>query len=323
MDTKLQVPHPITETLYAGPPPVSVQWVPLAEGVTLSVALGAGPVAVAAVGNAVSVTSLVAGTTTVAQVQAAIAGDPAVAALVRLDGVAATVFPATYAGLVVTAMDRSQTTQHSVAGGLRPDGTFGPLRLDANGHLVVDIEPGDTITETNSAAIAASTAAIEAAIGDHDATTDTEGVRVLGVAYSDPASLPADVSANGDDCHMATSRKGEVMVYPSRLSAGEDSSRGVLRVERQPTASADLTASAIVVAAGTPGRVYGVLASVTVAATVRLRADAVVAGAILKEWALPVGVYSLDHFGLSYGNGLYLEVAAGTCTVVVLYRNDA
>lgn len=233
MDTKILIPHPLTETLIVGPPPHYITWVPLAEGVTLSVALGAGPVAAAAVGNAVSITALVAGTTTVAQVQAAIAADPAVAALVRLDGTAALVFPAAYAGFGVTALDRAQTTQNTVAGGLRPDGTFGPLRLDVNGHLVVDVEAGDEIevvqavaadlncTEVNSAAIAASLAVADDWDAVHDAVAGTDGVRQMGTAYADPSVLPADVSANGDDARVAVSRKGETFVYPSRLSCGE------------------------------------------------------------------------------------------------------
>lgn len=227
------IPEALTETIDVGPPVLTAQWVPLAEGVTVDVALGAGPVAAAAVGNAVSITALVAGVTTVGQVQAAIAAVPAVAALVRLDGTPADVYGAAYAGLATTALDHSRVGGMRGVCGFRPDGTWGPLRLDQNGHLVVDVEVGDEIevtqavaadlncTEANSAAIAASLAVADDWDAVHDAVAGTDGVRQMGTAYADPSVLPADVSANGDDARVAVSRKGETFVYPSRLSCGE------------------------------------------------------------------------------------------------------
>lgn len=140
-------------------------------------------------------------------------------------------------------------------------------------------------------------------------TIPANAICVLG---SDGYWWPAEADATGGLKASLTS-----------LINGEDSSRRVLRVEQQPTASAEISASAVIVAAGTAGRIYGVLASVTAAAVVELRADGVVGGAVIKTLDLPVGLYSLDFRGLPYANGLYAKVVSGTGTYVVLYRNDA
>lgn len=69
----------------------------------------------------------------------------------------------------------------------------------------------------------------------HDLVAGSGGFRIIGTGYSDPTSLPADISADGDDARVATSRKGEVYVYPSRLGSGEDSARARMLVEERTT----------------------------------------------------------------------------------------
>lgn len=177
------------------------------------------------------------------------------------------------------------------------------------------------VTEASAAAIKTAVELIDDPVVVTDAVGSTKNMQAGLVAYADPSVLPADVSANGDSVPAAGSRKGETYVYLSRQINGEDASRLVLRTEQQPTASAELSADAIVVAAGTSGRVYGLLASVTVASVVYLRNDAVVGGSILKTFDLPVGFHSINLFGLPYGNGLYFDYSSGTLTAVVLYRN--
>ena len=95
-----------------------------------------------------------------------------------------------------------------------------------------------------------------------------------------------------------------------------------MRVEEQPSYSAETGADAIIVAAATVGRFYGLLYSVTAAAQVILRNDAVVSGSIIKTFDLPVGCNMIPLHGMTYGNGVFLDVVSGTGTYVVLYRND-
>lgn len=138
-----------------------------------------------------------------------------------------------------------------------------------------------------------------------------------------PAQAVVVLQADGYWWPAEADATGGLKASLTSLINGEDSSRRVLRVEQQPTASAEISASAAIVAAGTPGRIYGVLASVTAAAVVELRADGVVGGAVIKTLDLPTGLHSPNFRGLPYANGLYAKVVSGTGTYVVLYRNDA
>ncbi len=237
-------PEILTQGIDPALPALLAQWVPLQPGVTLTVTLGAGPVVAAAVGQAVTISALVVGVTTVGAVQAAIAAAPAVVPLLRLDGTPGDVFGATYAGLLVTPLFMSRTATAGGWFGFCADGTWRPVRLLADGSIEVSVTVADTLTvvqptaaNLNATVVGGAGAALatEATLGNvqtavqliddaaavHDAVTGTTGLRQAAVAYADPAALPADVSADGDNVRLAASRKGEVYVYPSRNISGE------------------------------------------------------------------------------------------------------
>lgn len=139
-------PEILTQGINPALPALLVEWVPLQPGVTLTVTLGAGPVVAAAVGQAVTISSLIAGTTTVAQVQAAIAAVPAVVPLLRADGTGTDVFGATYAGLPVTPLFAYRTATAGGWFGFCADGTWRPVRLLADGSIEVSVTVADTLT---------------------------------------------------------------------------------------------------------------------------------------------------------------------------------
>jgi len=145
-------PEILTQGINPALPALLVQWVPLQPGVTLTVTLGAGPVTAAAVGQAVTISSLIAGTTTVAQVQAAIAAVPAVVLLLRADGTPADVFGATYAGLPVTPLFAYRTATAGGWFGFCADGTWRPVRLLADGSIEVSVTVADILTVVQSTA---------------------------------------------------------------------------------------------------------------------------------------------------------------------------
>jgi hypothetical protein len=179
------------------------------------------------------------------------------------------------------------------------------------------------VTEASAADIKAAVEKLDDWDAVHDAAAGTDGVRLMGTAYADPSTLPADVSADGDGVRVATSRKGETYVYQSRLGFGEDSSRDVVRVERQGTETGRSAASAAVVAAGTAGRILGhVLEAGAGGATFNVRKDGVVGGAIIAQFVLAANTYDLrDWPDWPYGNGLYCEIAAGGGAFNFVVRN--
>jgi hypothetical protein len=65
----------------------------------------------------------------------------------------------------------------------------------------------------------------------HDSVDSGNPIKIGGVAV-DPASLPADVDV-GDRVRAIFTRKGELLVYLSRLIAGEDQTNNVLKTEHQ------------------------------------------------------------------------------------------
>ena len=153
--------------------------------------------------------------------------------------------------------------------------------------------------------------------------TDAAPAEVLGIGgkATDPASMPADTTV-GRLTTLLTNLKGILMVNDAYLGFGEDASRGVMRVEEQPSYSAETGADLAIVAAGISGRLYGLLYSVTVAAQVILRNDGVVGGSIIKTFDLPVGCNMIPLKGMTYGNGVFLDYVSGTGTFVVLYRDN-
>jgi hypothetical protein len=114
-------------------------------GVTVSVATGAGPIAVAATGDAVAITGVIVGVSTVTNLQAAIAASAAVDAILGVSGVGATIFGAAYAGLSLTRLFADFSVDvHGIAG-RTVAGKYVPLLLNDNGELPVAVTIGDTI----------------------------------------------------------------------------------------------------------------------------------------------------------------------------------
>lgn len=114
-------------------------------GVTVSIATGAGPIAVAATGDAVAITGVIVGVSTLTNLQTAIAASAAVDALLGVSGVGATIFGAAYAGLSVTRLFADFSVDvHGIAG-RTVGGKYVPLLLNDNGELPVAVTIGDTI----------------------------------------------------------------------------------------------------------------------------------------------------------------------------------
>jgi hypothetical protein len=109
----------------------------------------------------------------------------------------------------------------------------------------------------------------------------------------------------------------------SSLLFSEDGSRNVMRVERQGGETGRSAASAIVVPAGTTGRILGhVLEAGAGGATFNVRKDAVIGGAIIAQFVLAANTYDLrDWPDWPFGNGLYCEIAAGGGAFNFVTRN--
>lgn len=116
--------------------------VPQVNGVSVSIAVGAGPVAVAAVGNAIAVTALQVGVTTYANLKAAWDADAAVVALATLTGTAGT-FPGAYAGLTSTVLANTRTVAGGGIVGFCTDGVWRPVKLTTDGSIEVSVTVGD------------------------------------------------------------------------------------------------------------------------------------------------------------------------------------
>lgn len=156
--------------------------------------------------------------------------------------------------------------------------------------------------------------------GTHDAATESPVVRVGGVAYADPSVLPADVSANGDDAHLACSRKGETYVYPSRLSAGEDVALDVLKVEHRyssytATADGQVKASAGFLHAGTI-----MCTAVAGNQKVILYDNSAAAGTVLAEFYFAAAGQHSFVLDVPFGTALYCDFDGVTGRVTLSYR---
>lgn len=125
-------------------PALALRFTPNAQNVTVSITIGAGPVAVAAVGNAIQVTALQAGTTTYANLLAAWNAAAGVLDLATLTGDAGT-FPATYTGMSSTALSTTRIAEGVGLTGLCTDGVWRPVRLLTDGSLEVSVSIGDAI----------------------------------------------------------------------------------------------------------------------------------------------------------------------------------
>ena len=183
----------------------------------------------------------------------------------------------------------------------------------------LDVALSTRATETTAGSIKTAAELIDDAVIAQDGAAGK--AMTAGAELRDIAALPADGAA-GNARRLLASLKGILYTYDAYLGFGEDASRNVMRVEEQPSYSAETGADAIIVAAATVGRFYGLLYSVTAAAQVILRNDAVVSGSIIKTFDLPVGCNMIPLHGMTYGNGVFLDVVSGTGTYVVLYRND-
>lgn len=111
-------------------------------------------------------------------------------------------------------------------------------RLTTNGDWALDYESGLLLIKkaTTADSIAVSYKArmsVASSAGDvaNDAPDSGNPVKI-GAQAVDPASLPADV-AIGDRVNLIASRKGELLVYNSRLAAGEDQTNNVMKTEQQ------------------------------------------------------------------------------------------
>lgn len=120
----------------------TLTFTPKVNGVTVSIATGAGPVAVAAVGNAISVTALQVGVTTYANLLAAWNAAAGVTDLATLTGTAGT-FPGGYAGMTTTALANTRIASAGGIVGFCTDGVWRPIRLLADGSLEVSVTVGD------------------------------------------------------------------------------------------------------------------------------------------------------------------------------------
>jgi hypothetical protein len=130
----------------------------------------------------------------------------------------------------------------------------------------------------------------------------------------------------GPDGYMwpaETDSTGGIKVSQSSLLFSEDGSRNVMRTEHQGTETGRSAVSAIVVAAGTAGRIYGhVLEAGAGGATFTVRKDAVIGGAIIAQFVLAANAYDLrDWPDWPFGNGLYCEIAAGGGAFNFVVRN--
>ena len=173
-------------------------------------------------------------------------------------------------------------------------------------------------TEVTLAAVQTAAELIDDAVVAQDGAAGK--AMTAGVELADIAALPADGVA-GAIRRLLGSLKGILYTYEAYLGFAEDASRNVIRVEEQPSYSAETGIDLAIVAAGNSGRLYGLLYSVTVAAQVILRNDGVVGGSIIKTFDLPVGCNFIPLKGMTYGNGVFLDVVGGTGTYVVLYRD--
>jgi hypothetical protein len=220
--------------------------------------------------------------------------------------------------------------QHGVSVSVVSGGATAVL---ATGRAVVFTEKADDTTTLTLmlAALAASNAAGLVAInlgtavgGDTWNHLLTQPDTALWASGTIPAQVAVALYPDGYNWPLEVDATGGLKSSQSSLAFFEDASRGVARIEKQPTSSAWQAGSAIIVAAGIAGRTYSVdmLVSGGAGATVNLRDDAVVGGTIRRQFIYTTDGYKHEEVGdFAYGNGLYLEVNAGTCAHSVNYRN--
>lgn len=124
-------------------------------------------------------------------------------------------------------------------------------------------QPGLVVLNPDGSVIASST--IAGGNVAHDAADSGNPIKIGGRAV-DPASLPSAITAN-DRSDVFTSLQGEVLVYKSRLDAGEDQTNGLYAVVNKPlgvnTYCPDLDTSAAAEASSVSKAASGVLYSAT------------------------------------------------------------
>jgi len=234
------------------------------------------------------------------------------------------------------------------------------IQINAAGPKSVVAHPkqnGVSIIGANGAAASVSAAGkVVTLTAKNDGTTDVTAMNVLIAASSTVSPLLAALTGTGADTFEAaftvaetplwasgtipahvlcalgpdgynwpveTDSTGGLKTSFSSLLFSEDGSRNIMRVEKQGTETGRSVASAIVVAAGTTGRIYGhVLEAGAGGATFNVRKDGVIVGAIIAQFILAANTYSMQAWpDWPFGNGLYCEIAAGGGAFNFVVRN--
>jgi hypothetical protein len=260
---------------------------PLQAGVSWVMAT-AGAAAVSAVGKVVTLTSKNDDTTTVTAMRALIAASASVAALISIPtGTGADTFDHTYVQ-AETPLWTTGTIPANAMVGLGPDGYYWPME-----------------------------------IGQHDSPAGTQGTRLIGTAYADPAGLPADVSADGDDARVATDRKGVQFIRPSQQEPGDSESMPQKQVQFRGLWGTAMAASGQSIPLATVGVLLNIMCAITTAGTFNLR-DGAAGGAVLWTGTFAIGTYAIPCYG-KITNGLYVEFIGGGAlvgTVTPIYAPD-
>lgn len=162
----------------------------------------------------------------------------------------------------------------------------------------------------------------ELAIGVHDEPAPAEVKQEGLAAYTDPSTLPAAVSADGDSVRAAGSLLGEQYSYLSRNIAGEDDAVGApygrMISERRLSVGGRVTN----VTPGLGGQLIpagtGVLGNVTfynidpaVGVTVILYDNTAAAGTVLDEFFVAPGTTESHDLDVYYAIGVYASFSAG------------